>query len=470
MKSILPRILLLTLFASTGLLMQAQDKTPIAPIEYLRPMKNSFSIGVRMIGGANVTFSGALGATSYTAQEWYDYHRGNGSNPYNDGAHGADSLGDVTGGRIKEDPTLTVTAAVVRDLGGNGIDGRFYTILMNGSEPVLVDGKVVITGDYVAYDDSYTRNWSYSGASQLRMSDPGSGIYDQVAMSAYSSMGAQGATATAKSSNTPGIELTMGRVIQRHKRFEWGFTVGLGISEFNAKTRQSLPVRLQYVRDIYDIYSTGANFDQTPAKGALGDLTVISQPTFNASGTGAGGLTYQNPNAEDPTAEINGTRETTNPISAERVGEQQTGDDATGTVNGFWQVKGVYYMLRVGPMARIPIGKRFSAYLSAGYMAAYAGSKFRYDENVILPDNTGTISTKVTNSSGNVIDTKENQQYLSGFYADCNLEWWLSTRTGFYAGVAYERLGSYDQKFNGRKASVKMDNGLGLRFGVMTRF
>jgi hypothetical protein len=151
------------------------------------------------------------------------------------------------------------------------------------------------------------------------------------------------------------------------------------------------------------------------------------------------------------------------------------GEDAvgapTGTANGFWQVKGVYYVLRVGPMARIPIGRRFSAYLSAGYMAGYIGSKFRYEENIALPGNTGTISTKQYNQNTGVVeDTKENQRYLGGYYADFNFEWWLTTRTGFYAGASYERLNSYTQTFHERKAHVKMDTGLGLRFGIITRF
>ncbi len=474
MKSILQRILVFALFVSTGLLAHAQTNAANTPIEYLRPMKNSFSIGVRMIGGANVTFSGDLGKSRYTAQEW---HAANG---YNDGTVLADSTAASSSTIVRpaQDSANSISWNHAM-LGGAGVEGHFYTVLLDGNgDPYVKDGKYIITGDYLAYDASRTRNWSYSGTSQFR-SSANDGVYDQVAMSAYSSLGTNGGTVKASDSRNPGIELTMGRVIQRFKRFEWGVTAGFAMSEFNAKTRQSVAVQLAYIRDIYNIYTTGSDYQGIPAKGELQDKNVTSFPTFNNTGTGAGGFTYDTmkPDETETTdtdeSVANGTRETssaieTTPDSTEN--SDNSGLFAEGHVNGFWQVKGVYYMLRVGPMARIPIGKRFSAYVSAGYMAAYIGSKFRYDEVVMFPESTTGVNTN-KDASGTAQETiKTNQQYLGGYYADFNFEWWVSTRTGFYAGAAYERLGSYSQSFNGRKASVKMDNGLGWRFGIMTRF
>jgi hypothetical protein len=484
MKSILSRILVLAVSASTGLLVHAQDRATVTPVEYLRPMKNSFSIGVRMVGGANVTFSGALGATPFQISRARIDAYG-----YDDGIISDDS-GDAITGRPKEDATNSVDWDRMNKFGNHaGVAGHFYTILLDGNgEAVLnADGKQIMTGDYLANDETRTRNWSYSGASQFR-SSANDGIYDQVAMSAYSSDGATetGATASARDSRNPGIELTMGRVIQRFKRFEWGFTVGFGMSEFNAKTRQNVAVKLQYITDIYDIYNTGANYDEIPVRGPLQDTSVTSFPTFNTSGdTGDGAFQYDtmqpdNPDTDEDESKANGTRETTNPISktASRTESSSREDQGTdplkdGFAEGYWQVKGVYYMLRAGPMVRVPIGKRFSAYVSAGYMAAYVGSKFRYEENVIIPDSAGRLSTAYQVSDGyttTTIDTKTNQQYLSGYYADFNFEWWVSTRTGFYAGVAYEHLSSYEQNLHSRKATVKMDSGLGWRFGIMTRF
>lgn len=471
MKSILQRILVFAVFASTGLLAHAQTNAANTPIEYLRPMKNSVSIGVRMIGGANVTFSGDLGKSLYTASQWYAL------NGYNDGIINADSTSSVTTGgasRPSEDSSNSIRWNHAM-LGGTGVEGHFYTVLLDSNgDPFVRDGKYIITGDYLAYNDDRTRSWSYSGASQFR-SSANDGVEDQIAMSAYSSLGASGRTVKASDSGKPGIELTIGRVVQRFKRFEWGFNVGLGMSEFNAKTRQNVPVQLGYIRDIYNIYTTGADYQGIPSKGELQDKSVTSFPTFNDTGAGAGGFTYETVATGTTSSETaNGTRDTSSAIDTTPASTENSDDSgmalADGSINGFWQVKGVYYMLRVGPMARIPIGKRFSAQVSAGYMAAYIGTKFRYDEVVMFPEATTGVNTN-QDAEGNTYETiKTNQQYLGGYYADLNFEWWVSTRTGFFAGAAYEHLGSYKQVLNGRRATVKMDNGLGWRFGLMTRF
>jgi hypothetical protein len=46
----------------------------------------------------------------------------------------------------------------------------------------------------------------------------------------------------------------------------------------------------------------------------------------------------------------------------------------------------------------------------------------------------------------------------------------VSTRTGFYVGASIEKLSSYKQQCYGRVATIKMDDGLGLHFGIITRF
>ena len=153
-----------------------------------------------------------------------------------------------------------------------------------------------------------------------------------------------------------------------------------------------------------------------------------------------------------------------------------------GTIDGYWQVKGVYYLFRIGPMIRVPIGKNFSASVSAGYIAAWAGSKMRFSETLVIPG----ITTKamavqdprtpyVSTTSGiqaNMVSdvSKYNQKFLQGMYVDANFEWWISTRTGFYAGLVFEKLSSYSQQYAGRVATIKMDDGIGFHFGIITRF
>ncbi|MDF9834364.1 hypothetical protein M2103_002612 [Ereboglobus sp. PH5-5] len=483
MKPTLPRTLVFALFVGTGLLVHAQDKTPVTPVEYLRPMKNSFSIGVRMIGGAKVTFGGNLGATPFAVSR--DRVNAGG---YNNGTISADDKDAANGDR----PAYSDNTCVKWNSIPGGVEGRYYTIILDSDGEAVRDanGDVVITGNYVYYnkDDTnwnhYTRNWSYSGDSGQLRDNPDNSNYQQIGMSAFSSRGSTD-TVTAEDRRNPGVELSMGRVIQRFKHFEWGIGVSFAVSEFNAKTRQSVNVKLDYITDWYDIYTTGDKFDGTPTKGKLkthndaSSFPNIFVPTESDDEYQDLKYTYTDSNG----SEVSGytALETTNPIGNTIAATEQSdlsdpdGDKLMdGTADGYWQVKGVYYMLRLGPMVRIPIGKRFSAYLSGGYMAAYVGSKFRYEENVNVPYGSSSISTAYTETYANgyshTIDTKNNQKYLGGFYFDANLEWWTSTRTGFYAGVAYERLNSYKQDLHGRNANIKMDNGLGFRFGIITRF
>ena len=493
MKPILPRILVFAAFASAGLLARAQDRPAApAPVEFLRPMKNNFSIGVRMIGGAKVNFSGDLGATRFTVS----------ADRVSAGYDNGGPLGDDEGAYDKR-PAYEIHATISGvDMryntrndprGPQGATDRFYTVLTDASGEPLRDedgkGYYTLTGDYLMHKDEYTRSWSFTSDNpQLR--DAPDGMGQQVGFSIYSSTAAADASVTAKSANSPGIELVAGRVIQRFKRFEWGLSVGLGFAEFNAKTRQSVPVKLDFITDWHNIYNTGAEFTGTPTRGDLirtGTASGGTFPEFAVSGTespGGFGLTYAGTETDDEgeTVIVNGVLETTNPISREAVARETSIDNIENstkvdqiegqTADGFWQVKGVYYVMRVGPVVRIPIGRRFSALVGGGYMGAYIGSKFRYEEMVNLPGDAGTIKIAANSDDPeNIYETvREKRTFQNGCYVDANFEWWVSTRTGFYVGLGYERLGKYKHELNGRKAEVRMDTGLGWRFGVMTRF
>jgi hypothetical protein len=230
------------------------------------------------------------------------------------------------------------------------------------------------------------------------------------------------------------VEFKFERIVQRFKRFEWGLAATAGISEFNAKTRRGITVNLRGYEYTYKLNR------ELPAGST-------------------GGPTFSDDETEETTAVINDRYEgyDENDPSAGRTEVNRPVD-----VNGYWQVRGVYYLYRVGPFIRMPLTRRFSISASAGYMGAYVGSKFRYEETMTIPEVSAAYAT------GDVV--KNNQHYISGYYGDLNVEWWLSTRTGFYVGAAYEKMGDYTQIHDGRRADVKMDGGAGFRFGIITRF
>lgn len=457
MKSTLLRISLFAVSAlSFGLTATAQSQN--VPIEYLRPMKNSFSIGVRSFGGAKVTFGGSIGAIANfdirdeSLRE--DMKGAYGYIIYDNGQVSPDTADDTANGK-RSTP------------GPREDDGRwYYTTTYTSTTSGLTQDY---TTSYLAYDPSatWTRNWTAKSQDQVKdgTAENNNAGTHEVWMSTYSSSGiAPGQTVQAEDGANPGIEMQMGRVMQRFKRFEWGINFTIGISEFNAKTRQTVRATAKRLTDVYQVYSSTPGSPVAPGK-----LT----PT-DAGGYELGGPTFDpnaveftdpdNPSGDkitDPSESAYKYNETTAALSLNRIRTADETDFNGALVNGYWQVKGVYYLMRIGPMARIPVGRHFSVSFGAGYMGAWIGSKFRFEETLLV--NGSAIRT---NSS----TEKYSQQYLSGFYADANIEWWVSTKTGFFGGLGYEKLGNYTQKAYDRTATVKMDNGLGFRFGLITRF
>jgi hypothetical protein len=485
---------------SLGLASLAFAASSTVPIEYLRPMKNNISIGVRMLGGADVTFGGpGLGRISainmndiYDAEngtKWRDqYIQNNGGIvPYDDGTVYYNDAADATASSPGRPSQSGIPA---------GANGRWQTVITLTS--TTGNTAQVTSGDYLAYDTSgnTTRNWSATNASQVvHGTDADGNPCDYINMSTYASNGVvSGQTAHASSSAHPGIELQFGRVIQRFKRFEWGFNFTFGISEFNAKNRQTLDAEAIKYTDQYQV----VNYAENPTAGgafvtvpgtlnldALGN-PIISGPSFtDLPYTDADGNTTMTDADGNPIPLVfaNGY-ETTSPLGVREGYAPQPLDSSNvtgGQVSGYWQVKGVYYLFRLGPMIRMPIGKHFSASVSAGYIAAWVGSKMRFQESLNIPGITFSAPKyftiyNVDYSTGTptlvpVTDiSKNNQKYLSGGYVDVNLEWWISTRTGFYVGAVCEKLANYTQKAYERVATVKMDSGIGLHFGIMTRF
>ena len=473
------------------------------PIEFLRPMKNSVSIGMRLIGGASVTFGGpgigridAINMSDInpnTGSTYRDYfiQNNNGVVPYDDGSvNYKDSSDATTDGKRPSQSNI-----------GAGADGRWQT-WTTVTSTMTNASATVINGDYLAYDNTgaTTRNWSAHNASQVGPNPDGTHYVD---MSTYASTGLQdGQTANAKSSASPGIELQFGRVIQRFKKFEWGINVTFGLSEFNAKNRQSLKAKVTKYTDRYQVM----NYSQNPDDPTASFVTI---PGVLATGTDGVTLNFSGPtftdlpytDADGNTANADGTPlvfpgglETTAPLGiggdyAPTPQPEDTTSVTDGVINGYWQVKGVYYLLRLGPMIRVPILKNFAASFSAGYIAAWVGSKMRFEETLSIPSvgasRSYTQYNYVPDGAGGYAAvpytdiSQSNKKYLSGMYVDANFEWWLSTRTGFYAGLVYEKLANYKQRFTDpdpqksniyREASVKMDNGLGFRLGIITRF
>jgi len=480
MKPFQSRLLVLSL-VSLGIASLAHAAMPI---EYLRPMKNSVSIGARVMSGASVSFGGpglgrvdalrlddstglvdqSTGASITWRQYYTNPEYGGGFIRYDDGIVYYTDSANADGNR----PAQEVNADPY---------GRWQKF----------DSTGLLVGDFLAWDNSgvSTRNWAATHQGQVGADG------STVDMSFYGSEGlAKGERAHAKSKNSPGIELQFSRVIQRFKRFEWGFNATIGIAEFNAKNRQTLKASALKYTDQYQVLN---HYEDNADEGLafIVDRGTLSRDDNSGewliSGPSFKDLPYPNPDFdpsqdEDPDTNprekyFTNALETTASLG---IGGEflptDTGETVVdgGVIHGYWQIKGVYYLARVGPMIRVPIGRQFSVSASAGYMGAWVGSKMRFQEKLIVGATSKFFEIPYYDAYGNrqsITDiTQTNTRFVSGLYAEANFEWWVSTRTGFYLGALYEKLGKYKQQVLGREATVKISNGGGLRFGIMTRF
>jgi hypothetical protein len=438
MKFPLPRVALTTFALGVCASGFAQESVPI---EYYRPLKNSVSVGVRMIGGkAKVGFSN-LGNIPLPAAGSFT---GTAARSYDNGAIGTDedrtvTVGSTPGEIRDENGNLTATTVteIIRDPAVNGRYQVRQVVTRTDVATSAVTTEERILSDNLEYLDGFSRNWLYNSAAQYNSTT------GQVDMSNYGVAPSSG-TADAESENGKGVELQFARVIKRYKRFEWGVNFSAGVSDINAKTTQQIRADLLTTTDRYNL-----------RPGSMGGADRFNSTTdfekIAATTTGsATGVSYEydfeRPHYLDP----NGTRI--------RDGEVTPG---AADVTGYWQIKGAYYLLRVGPTARFEIAKNWTVSVSAGAAGAFVGSRFIADEYITLPDVDGQIRTR---------EEGEKKAFVGGYYADVNIERWLTVRTGFFLGYGTEKLGDYTQELRGRKAEIDLGSSSGFRFGIITRF
>ncbi|MBP7140951.1 MAG: hypothetical protein KBA71_03515 [Opitutaceae bacterium] len=417
-------IRLLVLVAASGLFASAHAQINYAdiPVEF-RPIRNtSFSVGVRFIGGANVSF-GSLGSvsTNFSPQ---GPEAGEVDRTYADGAVHADSLRsnekNADGTTISSPFGRYSIRAEIFDADGNKIP--------DASDPGGTGNKTQVSADFLSYTPGRTRSWSYSSDSQI--SSPGViAMHDYVAKTS-------GASMLADSGAGPGFELTASRRLGSIGRIDWGFLFGAGVTDINAKESGRVKADLTVLTDYYRVSGIAAPPSAPYTAPSSGDFV------------GANGAVYS------------GNLETTVPLESIPFQRNvvQTADGAD--IDGNWQIKGAYFLFRVGPMIRIPFGERFSLTASAGYAGAYLGTTFRAKESLVISE---TYS----------IPFEEEETYsklLHGAYAEVNAEWWLTQRTGFFLGVTFEKLGKYEQTLAGRTADIDIGGHGGFRLGLTTRF
>jgi hypothetical protein len=330
-----------------------------------------------------------------------------------------DAAGNVIttpGGRY---PVFSTIKVNVTDSAGN----------VTGTQDVVVQ-----TGDFLAFTPGRTRNWGYASATQLT----GDG---RLAMSTYSAT-SEGASALKESGVSAGVEFQYVRHFSKPaNRLQWGVLAGVTLNGINSKTAGTVISTLNSRTDYY----------------SLGGATLPAAPYFA-------------PSFDDylsSTGEVIRTDglETTVPIVAAPLSHVETSKPQGVEVDGNWQVKGAYFMVRLGPTIRTQLTNRLGVSASMGVAGAYTGTTYSVTETFQVPDIDGLII-----GAGRGTELTSETEFLSGYYADVNVEWLATERTGLFGGFTAQKFDGYDQSVGSRTARIDLGSSIGLRGGVSIRF
>lgn len=396
---------------------QTDDPTPPPPKEEELALtlptdewyvpKNTLQFGYRVLNsGASVSF-GNLGTVASIRDVAGNRATGDIARAYDTGLVAKDAL---RANETNADGTQSSTP---------GQRYQRYRTETDGSQTLLVD--------YIAYTPGQTRFWSYQTDGQV------SG--GRLALSSYSAT-SEGATTKKEEGVNGGVELSLTRAIGHvGKRVEWGITAGLALNNLSAKTSGTVRSTLNTFTDYFTLNGP------TPTE-TRGGPTFDDMPLPGGS-TNADGI------------------ETTTPLLNTPLDSTNSSVAGAATVQGNWKVKGAYFLMRIGPSFRTQISDRWGVSASLGFAGAFAGSRYSVVEQLIIPDVAEPIIDEPSSTES---------KFLTGYYADVNVDWFATERTGLFAGVAMQQLDGYDQSVAGRTAKIDFGSAVGIRGGISIKF
>lgn len=395
--------------------------------------RTTVSVGFRMLNSGGKVAFGNLGTVAFES-EVAPISAGSVDRVYDNGAVRADvpridekdADGNVITTPGSRYPILSTIKVNVTDSSGNPVLNPDGT---NVTEDVLLQ-----TGDFLSYTPGLTRNWGYGSDKQLT----GDG---RIAFSSYSAT-SEGASAMKESGASAGVEFQYVRHFSKPaNRLQWGVLAGITLNGINSKTAGTVTSTLNTRTDYY----------------SLGGATVPAAPYFAPSFDD-----YLSSSGE--VLRTDGL-ETTVPIVAAPLSHEESSTPHGVEVDGNWQVKGAYFMVRLGPTIRTQLSTRLGVSASLGVAGAYTGTTYSVTETFRVPDLEGI-------TIGSVIGTEQTSEtkFLSGYYADLNLEWVATERTGLFGGFTAQKFDGFDQSVGSRTARIDLGSSVGVRGGVSIKF
>jgi hypothetical protein len=387
--------------------------------------KNSVTVGFRVLtSGANVQF-GKLGSIY-------------GSIPITDRVAPA-SAGRVN--RVYDNGSVGVDAPRASEVDANGVQksvpGERFKTYTTTTTPVLDENGVqvgtktdtVLSSDIPSYNPEVTRVWGYATPEQATAEN------GYIAMSSYSAT-SDGGSFSKKEGMSIGVEMQFAHALRKFgKRVELSLVAGVAINGINSKTAGDVQSTLHTFTDYYSLH------------GQTAPPTSIAAP-YSAP-------TPLDENGYEATVPLGATPDHSATPSAV-VG--------AATVHGRWQIKGAYFMFRVGPSLRAQFTDRFGVSAGLGLAAAYAGTHYSAIETMEVP-NVGTVLTNLANDQDS-----DATKFLGGYFADFNVDWAANDTLAIYGGVSAQKFGDYIQTLGERDARIDLGSSVGLRGGINIKF
>lgn len=397
--------------------------------EWFAP-KNSLSVGFRVLNSGGKVQFGKLGSVAFS-DVVAPPSDGAVTRVYDNGYVGGDAL------RTDETATTTTTlpggryqtSANVVTVGPDGVGGTADDVTTN-----------FITGNLLSFFSGRSRIWSYSTPEQAQLQADNTTY--QIAMSRYSAA-SDGATMENKQGVSPGVELQFAHAMGKiSKRTEWSMVAGIALNGINSKTAGNVTSTLVTQTDLY----------------LLNGIPPATSPTLPYVGPSFTEL----PDPNGGVVPIPGGLENTTTVGAVPIGSTGTSVPGGVIVHGLWQVKGAYFMMRVGPSVRTQLTERFGLSASLGLAGAYAGTQYSAVESFEVPG----VGTTITDPT----QTSDTSKFLSGFYADFNLDWAANERLALFGGLSAQKFGDYGQVLGSRTARIDLGTAVGVRGGINIKF
>lgn len=304
-------------------------------------------------------------------------------------------------------------------------------------------------------NDGYTNSWQINYTSQITpVPTPTQAVPNPVGDSTLSfhiyGADSEGTEIKGRTKLASGWELQSGKSLGKiARKIEASWTVGFSLSGINAKRSDNVEAYLNTLTDVYSLAG------QQPPTAPYTSGSSTYRNVYDSHGS-----PILEPNGNNQTAPVDTTiLLSQNPIPATQANPQYSNSKVL--VNGNWQIKGAYYILRTGPTFTLPVTERLKLSLSFGGAVAFIGSTFKVNETIDVAD----VTSPITN-----VQEKTRSLLMPAYYVDADAEYWITERAGLYVGATYQGGKSFDQKLGAESATVDLGSSNGVQTGLSLRF